>query len=140
MAARYVDVDGHVLEPADLWTRNLEPEYRDRALRLEHDENGLEFWNIQGSVSTSYTRGLGPNVATIGKSTEWRKEHIFEKHDVSWEEGLAMVPGAWDPQERIELMDREGIDVSILYPTLGLSFSGIEDTGRSAAYCRVYND
>jgi predicted TIM-barrel fold metal-dependent hydrolase len=140
MAVRCVDVDGHVLEPADLWTRNLEENYRDRALRLRRDEKGLEYWDIPGSLSTTFSRGLAANVATIGKSREWRKEHIFEKHDVSWEDGLAMVPGAWDPRERIKLMDEEGIDVSILYPTLGLALSSIEDTGLAAACCRVYND
>jgi len=29
-----VDADGHVLEPEDLWTRFLEPRWRDRAIRI----------------------------------------------------------------------------------------------------------
>ena len=33
-----VDCDSHVMEPADLWLRYLEPRYRDRAIRIEtHD-------------------------------------------------------------------------------------------------------
>ncbi|HVA43172.1 MAG TPA: hypothetical protein VNF50_06800 [Acidimicrobiales bacterium] len=28
-----IDADSHVLEPADLWERYLEPRYRDRAIR-----------------------------------------------------------------------------------------------------------
>ena len=26
-----VDADGHVLEPPDLWTRDIDPKFRDRA-------------------------------------------------------------------------------------------------------------
>ena len=29
-----IDCDGHILEPPDLWERYLEPNYRDRALRI----------------------------------------------------------------------------------------------------------
>ena len=29
-----VDSDGHVLEPADMWERYLEPKYRERAIRI----------------------------------------------------------------------------------------------------------
>ena len=37
-----VDADGHVLEPPDLWERYLEARFRDRALRIVHDDDGLE--------------------------------------------------------------------------------------------------
>ena len=37
-----VDADGHILEPPDLWETYLEPQYRDRPLRIVLDENGLE--------------------------------------------------------------------------------------------------
>ena len=37
-----VDADGHILEPSDTWERYLEPKYRDRAIRIGVDENGLE--------------------------------------------------------------------------------------------------
>ena len=33
-----VDADGHILEPSDLWERYLEPQYRDRALRIAKDD------------------------------------------------------------------------------------------------------
>jgi hypothetical protein len=43
-----VDADGHILEPSDLWERYLEPRYRDRAMRLRLDSNGLEYLEIDG--------------------------------------------------------------------------------------------
>ena len=87
-----------------------------------------------------YGDGLSSNVATIGKSKEWRQEHVFEKRDFTWEDGLAMNQGAWDPAARIKVMDQEKIDKSILYPTLALDLAGTVDPKLGAAYCRVYND
>ena len=43
-----VDADGHILEPPDLWETYIEPEYRDRALRIVLDDNGLEALEIGG--------------------------------------------------------------------------------------------
>jgi hypothetical protein len=29
-----IDADGHILEPPDLWERYIDPQFRDRAIRL----------------------------------------------------------------------------------------------------------
>ena len=34
-----VDADGHILEPPDLWVDYIDPQYRDRALRIVPDED-----------------------------------------------------------------------------------------------------
>ena len=36
-----IDCDSHVMEPADLWQEYLEPEFRDRAIRIEK-KDGVE--------------------------------------------------------------------------------------------------
>ena len=43
-----IDVDGHILEPSDLWVKNIEPEYRDRAMHMGVGEDGLEQWQSDG--------------------------------------------------------------------------------------------
>jgi hypothetical protein len=35
-----VNADGHVLEPADNWLTYIDPQYRDRAIRIARDEPG----------------------------------------------------------------------------------------------------
>ena len=76
-------------------------------------------------------------MAGIGKSQEWMREYA----NVPYRELGALVPGAVDPHERIKLLDKEGVDVAFLYPTLGLGWQfDCEDPQLSAAYCRVYND
>ncbi|MBI3304532.1 MAG: hypothetical protein HYZ72_20915 [Deltaproteobacteria bacterium] len=37
-----VDADGHVLEPADTWLKYIDPQYRDRAIRIAYDDPGYE--------------------------------------------------------------------------------------------------
>ena len=43
-----VDADGHVMEPADLWLRYIEPEHRERALQIKVDADGLESLYVEG--------------------------------------------------------------------------------------------
>ena len=140
MTAQVIDVDGHILEPASLWAERIAPEYKSRALRIDIDDEGLEYWSFDGVMTGTYSKGRSANVAAIGTTREWRKEHVFEKRDITWEQALSRVPGAWDPDERVKMMTAEGIDISILYPTVGLAFARLDDPGLSHAYCSVYND
>ncbi len=55
---RIIDADGHVLEPPDLWQKNLEAKFKDRALGIARDENGVESLIVDGHFST-VSRGLG---------------------------------------------------------------------------------
>ena len=53
MTAKFVDIDGHIMEPANLWLDYIEPEYRAHALRISEDEDGLEYLNVTGRSRTS---------------------------------------------------------------------------------------
>ena len=53
-----VDADGHILEPPTLWEDYIDPKYRDRALRIVIDENGLEELEINGQRSKMSRNGL----------------------------------------------------------------------------------
>lgn len=140
MSVNFVDVDGHILEPTDLWTSRVDSRYRDSALQLQKDEDGLECWSIGGEAIPYFAGGTSADAATIGKSQQWRLENIYEKRNFTWQDGLDENPGACDPHERIKLMDKEHIDISILYPSLGLMLPGIPDPELSAVHCRAYND
>src|ERR671912_130158 len=54
-----VDADGHILEPPDLWETYIDPQFRDRALRVVVDENGLEELEIGGRPAPPRPRGRG---------------------------------------------------------------------------------
>jgi predicted TIM-barrel fold metal-dependent hydrolase len=56
---------------------------------------------------------------------------------LTWDD---LLPGSYDPHERIRVMDAEGIDVAVLYPTLWLLYGDIGEPSVAAAACRAYND
>ena len=131
-----VDSDGHILEPADLWERYLEPKYRDRAIRIKVDGRGLEYIEVNGAPSYMQGGTLGEmggayqdpvELMTAGKVTYW--------------ESAMRTPGAIDPKARLKQMDEEGIDIALLFPTIGICWEGAcSEPEISAAYCRAYNN
>ena len=126
---RIMDSDLHILEPADLWERYIDPAFRDRAPR------GL----------TDVTRGLGVDAGGSGTghaaegierkrrdySTYLQHEHYAEVERRNYD-GVAML-GA---------MDREGLDLAVLYPSRGLLIVSIPglDPELFGAISRAYND
>src|SRR5216683_2216405 len=56
--------------------------------------------------------------------------------------GFVETPfGSMDPKERLALLDQDGLDKAIIYPTLGLSWEteDVDDLELQAAYARAYN-
>ena len=141
MEVKMVDADSHVLEPSDLWEENLEPEFRDRAIRLSKDEQGLEYFDVNGKKSLMLRDGTLGTVAAVGQPEKEMRERFLKAGMVGYEEGREIASGSKDPDERIRIMDSENTDMTFLYPTLGLSWEVLcEDPKLAAAYCRVYND
>ena len=137
---KIVDADGHVLEPPDLWEEYLEPEYKGRAIRIATNEAGLEYIEIDGRPSEAGAVGTLGNVASAGKSMEWRLENSLKPGAFSYADGLKMAPGSCDSHERIKVLDGDGIDVAVLYHTVIVQTqSEWKDPDLSAAYARAYN-
>ncbi|MGH7823198.1 MAG: amidohydrolase family protein, partial [Candidatus Binatia bacterium] len=129
-----VDADGHVLEPPDLWERYIDPPYRDRALRMRTDADGLEYLEIGGKPSERSRRGFPGTLGGMGKAEERIKPSPERTY-------LAGAPfGSMDMRERIELLDRQALDAAVLYPTLAILWEcELEDVELSQAYTRAYN-
>ena len=139
MSGEVVDADGHIMEPSDLWEKNIEPRFRDRALRIRKDEDGLEYMEIDGRKSKIMNGGSFGGYSGIGATLEEREAIWFKSGGIEYED--ARFPAARDPDERIGWMDEKGIDASVLYPSMGISWqTECPDPKLAAAYCRVYND
>ena len=104
-----VDADGHVLEPADMYTNYIDPQYRDRALRIACDEKGHENLIIDNKPyqSTSMRGNLGA-IGGIGMDPK----RLHTRGAVTYAEGCP--PGGYDPKARLTVMDEEGIDMVFL--------------------------
>jgi predicted TIM-barrel fold metal-dependent hydrolase len=130
-----VDADGHILEPPDLWETYLEPKYRDQALRIVPDENGLEELEIGGERSKMSRRGFPSTLGAMG-DPDLGKIMFDPERTYAGEAPF----GSMDPDERLKVLDAEHIDAAILYTTVGLLWEAeLEDAELSQAYTRAYN-
>ncbi len=69
-----IDADGHILEPPDLWERYLEPQYRERAIRIKVDERGREYLELDGKRSKLSAHGTLGFLGGMGKSARERDD------------------------------------------------------------------
>jgi uncharacterized protein len=123
-AGPIVDADGHVVEPEAAWA-GLPDHQRPR---IAADASGYEH------VLVGATEVLAVPLGTLA-----RPGSSFD--DPSTFRPLAEAqPGGSDPTARLADMDREGIDQAVLYPTIGLYFSLVEDPAGAVALARAYND
>ncbi len=129
---RSIDADGHVLEPPDLWAARIEPRYRDQALQVVWNDRE-EREEVIGEGRTILRRGI-VGVGMAGSAFEAFRDFGRGVRYTS------LLPGGFDPRERMKDMERHQIDVSVLYPSVGLFLGAIRDPKLAAAHCRVYND
>ena len=126
-----IDADGHILEPADLWETYLEPKYRDRALRIRTDSDGLEVLELEGKKIWSCYPGLPGQLGAMGA------DDIEPRPDRTYLKGAPF--GSMDPKERVARLDQEGLAKAVLYPTLALFLVEVKDGELATAHCRAYN-
>ena len=124
-----IDCDSHVMEPADLWQRYLEPRFRDRAIRIER-RDGVEHLII-GEVSV-----LSNVLAGLGGAHLPRDRGVFSG-TLSYADGCE--PASYDPHRPRGAAGRLG-----RRPRRALSHHrhpALPDRrpGARIAYCRAYN-
>jgi len=123
-AGPVVDADGHVVEPDAAWAGLPES----RRPRTTRDRAGYEHVTVGGREILAVPLG---NLARPGSTFD----------DPATFHPLADAqPGGWDPVARLVDMDAEGIDQAVLYPTIGLYFSVVDDAATAVALARAYND
>jgi len=123
-----IDCDSHVMEPADLWQKYLEPEFRDRAIRIEM-RDGIEHLIIgEQSVLAGILAGLG--------GAHLSATQLFTTSN-RYADGCE--PASYDPAARIRLLDAWGVDRGVLFPTIGILPFPTDDMALANAYCRAYN-
>ncbi|MDG2303357.1 MAG: amidohydrolase family protein [Candidatus Binatia bacterium] len=128
-----VDTDGHVLEPRDTWQKYLEPNLRDRAIRIEKDDKGIEALLVDGKPHMGLYGRLGA-LGGIGMDAA----DLMKAGARSYEDGCP--PGGYDPAARLSVMDSEQIDVALFYPTIGIAWEAhLQDDTLAAPYTRAYN-
>lgn len=126
-----VDTDSHILEPIDLWQIYLEDKtLLPLAPQFYEDESGDQQFMIEG-YKPPRPKGTGLG----GRNVDSKLQDTVANQ--RWEE---QQPGGFRPEPRLQDMDREGVDLAMLYPTVGLRYTGIKSSEVAAAVCRAYNN
>ena len=106
---RVVDADSHMTERHDLFTERAPKGYEDKVPHVERID-GMDMWVIEGK--TFGKAGSGGTIDHDGKKHPFR-----DSQGGTW--GIDDVhPAAWDPKERLRLMDELGIDAAGALPEL----------------------
>jgi predicted TIM-barrel fold metal-dependent hydrolase len=116
-----IDADGHVEEDLVALVEVIPANLRDHALRFVAESGGHVTYSLEGRL--------------------WRSQYPFPgglKNHVS--AGGERREGGRDPQVRLQVLEDEGIDLAVLYPSVGQMFGLHENPDVVDALCRAYND
>jgi predicted TIM-barrel fold metal-dependent hydrolase len=132
------DSDSHVVEPAEVWTKYLDPEFRTlgrNALWREEGKLG-SYLKVNGKV---FRDTMNSN---IPRHAIWRPGMTWDQiGELDPDTRHPMTAGAADAQARLNDMDAMGVDQALLYPTwFAEGFHLIEDPDVAYALARAYND
>ena len=125
---KIISSDSHVFEPADLWTSGIGTKFRDRAPHVVREE-GFDWWYCEGTRLI----GVYPG-AQVGRRFD--EPEKLERRDV-YEN---VRPGGYVPEEHVKDMDLDGVDVGVVYPTVGLLLFSVPDSELLSAIFSTYND
>ena len=125
---RVISSDGHIEEQRDLWTNRIEPKFKDLAPRIVR-EGDIDFWYVgDRQLMSSGTSGqVGMRFDDPGKQTMRERTENAR-------------PGAYIPEEQVKDMKADGVDINIIYPSLGLMMYGVAGSELLTAILHAYND
>src|SRR5512145_2848429 len=102
---RILDSDMHLREPPDLWAKYMDPDWLGRAPKvLSSTARSSAMVMIEGKI----LRGYQPTY----------RGGIFDATRIDAEIADYRARG-FDAASQLEAMDREGLDVAALYPSIG---------------------
>ncbi len=128
---KVIDSDGHIVEPRAVWAEYTEKEFRDRVIQIRPNADGQDELWINGENRSRAALPVAASMIPGGLSDLERARKL------RWDD----VPrGGWDPAARLKIMDAEGIDIAVLYPSLWLLYGDLTDPKLAAAACRAYNN
>ena len=126
---RILSMDDHVFEPQDLWTSRVDSEFKERAPHVARADDGDDWWFCDGAQICFCGGGTQAGV----RYEEPEKLSYSDKYENA-------LPGGNNPAERIKDMGTDGVELSVLYPTCGLTLYTVSDTLLVNALMQAYNN
>lgn len=128
---KFYSADGHVIEPADLWTTRLDKRFRDRAPHVEAGER-FDLFCVDGlqPFAGADLGGVFASYKVEGKAIEDRKHN----------RKIEIRRGAYDPVARLKDQDLDNLEAEVLYPNDALFLFSAPDVEYKTACIKAYND
>ena len=116
------DADAHIAEPPSVWQEYADPKFRDRIMQCRILDDGTDAAFAEGK---KLRNGIAPACIPHAYGTK-----------VTWDD---IVPGSYDPAARLSVMDDEGLDAALMFPSLMLISGDINDAEIAVENARAYN-
>ncbi len=129
--SQIIDSDGHIVEPRSLWEEYTEPAFREQMIQIRRNRDGMDELFIAGENRSR------PSLPITASMVPGGLEDLERARKLTWDD---VLPGSYDPHQRLKVMDEEGIDVAVMYPSLLLLYGDIDDPRLAAAACRAYSN
>lgn len=128
---RVLDTDAHQMEPPSIWQEYIDPTFADKAPKTEMYSNGRRLLLVEGEPITRQTGSYPMDSPEFLNAVQ----EGMKRFKSSREAGFS-------PAARLRDMDEQGVDLQVIYPTVGGQLLGKEfhDLELLAAICRAYND
>ena len=126
-----IDADGHFFETEEIFANHMEPALRNYRPRLLADDQGHNFWVVDGQ--TSYKRPPVTGAGAPGTAAP---------PGAALQSARRATPGSQtlsNLEERLADLDRENIDMQFIYPSFLLHVNAWPDGVLAMAVCRAYN-
>ena len=124
---RVISADCHICEPPHVFD-NVPKALRERTPKMMRCADGGDGWSFGGEAPK---RSFGIE-ATAGQSADNKKISGLRFDEI--------LPGNYDGKAHVADMDKDGVDVSIVYPSSAI-FTYVEEDRELALACmRSYND
>jgi predicted TIM-barrel fold metal-dependent hydrolase len=131
---RVIDVDTHLSEPHDLWTRLAPASLRSRVPQVKVVD-GQKTWVIDEDKVIAYATSPTSVVLPDGSKSYGYAWFDFGLEDVH--------PASWRVKDRLAYMDGQGISAQVVYPNVlgfGGQHGGLVDPDLRLASTQIFND
>ena len=130
-----IDVDAHITEPPDLWTRRAPARFADRVPRVV-DVDGVPMWSFDGVLLDNRRVNLSSVIRPDGVKVPGPAFFEFERDEIH--------PASTDMGARLEFLDGQGIWAQVLYPNVAgfgaQKFAEVADPELRRLCVTLYND
>ena len=127
---RVIDTDSHQMEPATIWEEYIETNFKHRAPRIGEYPNGKKGLIVEDEPITKQDGSYPMDSEEFHVATHTAMQRFARTREAGF-----------SAKARLLDMDDQGVDVQVIYPTVGGQILGkpFADPELLAAVCRAYN-